>query len=95
MQKRKMAPYSVLPCPNINAPTADSSLSHLGAKEPGAPRVFLLCCRQMGNCACENAVSFHEYNTRHQLVDPRLDPQWQRDNHPLFQHEGIRRNPWL
>ena len=49
----------------------------------------------MGTCACESAGRFQAYNKRHGLADPRLDPQWLRDNHPLFQHDGINRHPWL
>ena len=56
---------------------------------------FLLCCRQMGNCLCEHAAQNMAFNKRHGLLDPRLLPEWQRRNHPLFRHDPPGTNPFV
>ena len=49
----------------------------------------------MGNCLCDEADEYMAYNRLHDLEDPHLQPEWLRRHHPLFQHDGINRHPWL
>ena len=42
----------------------------------------------MPNCLCNNDWA-KEYNEQHDPRDLRYDPQWNRDNNPLFLHGGM------